>query len=556
MIDKSSAASAPREEPDGDGKDMGGRTRSSGHTSRPGEESAREAEGAYVPGRVNSALVGVTGADRRDLRDSPSDVARLAIYGMTVVVTAVLATFTMPTAILLAIGTVSLGAVALAIPIGLIWGTFVFNVDRWVVSALDHKSMNADLSVTKSQRAAAAVRLLALFLVRLAIAGLIGLSISEPILLLIFRHEVTAQIQATHNQEIHAIHDRVQRDWAAPQDKKSTNKYTQALAVYLTSYNDAVQEETTAQSAAKQAADDWQVAQTALTCEEYPTTAIGCGDLPRSNQEGCVGQVCQTRQTAVNMMEDLSKRANQRLLDARATVDRARRAVLLKEGLDTPTPKDHFTDKTIPELASADEAAQIMGLPNSNGFSVQEDALARLASRDTSTEITVWVVRALFLCIDLAPLLLRYASPSTSYEHLARLRAVRRVAKAEAAFRAGVRVDAAITQAEADAESERVNRRLLTQLAAEERRAAASEDVDALAWSLKGQLDQERARRESDIAMRRIIADHARRVIELGQVHGIPDAGFIDSAVRVPLQADEPSAATADISGSSYLRWV
>ena len=127
-----------------------------------------------------SALLRVAGVDPQYVRTVP-DRVRYTSMGAIVLLTATAATASL---------TVALSLVFTArdwpfyLPVGLLWGAIVLNFDRWIVSSLDYGPLAADDPVP-SQRQQARSKAVH-FTVRFIMAALVGLVISEPIVLAIF----------------------------------------------------------------------------------------------------------------------------------------------------------------------------------------------------------------------------------------------------------------------------------------------------------------------------------------------------------------------------------
>ena len=143
-----------------------------------------------------SGLLRVAGVDPQYVRTVP-DRVRYTSMGAIVLLTATAATASL---------TVALSLVFNAwdwpfyLPVGLLWGAIVLNFDRWIVSSLDYGPLTADDPVP-SQRQLARSKAVH-FAVRFTMAALVGLVISEPIVLAIFGPEISQQLAAQHVADI------------------------------------------------------------------------------------------------------------------------------------------------------------------------------------------------------------------------------------------------------------------------------------------------------------------------------------------------------------------
>jgi hypothetical protein len=124
---------------------------------------------------MSRLLLWLGGADHTSLAHCPSERTRLSALGGAVLTTALLAT---------AAGTAATGAwlslpFGLALCCGIFWGLSIMNLDRWLLLTIRRQSTPP--------------RTIALALPRLVLALVVGLVISQPLLLGIFHNEVSAR---------------------------------------------------------------------------------------------------------------------------------------------------------------------------------------------------------------------------------------------------------------------------------------------------------------------------------------------------------------------------
>ena len=137
-------------------------------------------------------LLYVAGVDPESILTVP-DRARYSSMGAVILLTASAAAASL---------TIALSLVfphhgwAVFLPAGLLWGAVVFNFDRWIVSSIDYGPLSA--GDTGPSRRWAKVSKTVQFLVRFIMAALVGLVISEPIVLAIFGPEINQQLTAQH----------------------------------------------------------------------------------------------------------------------------------------------------------------------------------------------------------------------------------------------------------------------------------------------------------------------------------------------------------------------
>lgn len=126
------------------------------------------------PGRYLRVLVGV----RESLLEViPGERARYTATGGVVLGTAVIAVVSMTVALGIAFGGV---ASPLVLPLAILWGLFILNLDRWLLSTVT---------------VATGVRRLVRFLPRIMLAAVFGVIIAEPLLLGLFDSAVVQQVR-------------------------------------------------------------------------------------------------------------------------------------------------------------------------------------------------------------------------------------------------------------------------------------------------------------------------------------------------------------------------
>lgn len=467
-----------------------------------------------IDGRLTRFLLRVAGVDVRDLHDSPAEVARYSVYGFAVIVTSALALFTMPIALSIALG----GFRWLMVPVGVIWAAFIFNIDRWIITVIDHKSLNSEDRASVGEWMVFLARKLGLLIVRLALAGVIALSISEPLLLVVFSHEVESAIKTIHQDEIRQAHRDIDKDvkgdYQAERDRLQSN-VDAALTAQLQK-----------QTAAAERNNDLNTALGRLNCEVHPDTADCPPELSEGStgKPGCVGKPCTDLQDALTAARTVKKQADEALLRANKAVTDAQDNLLIKLGVKAK-PKGSSV-LTIDEEKARDKKIAEANLPSTEGFSVHEQALSHVAHHDATAGASIWLVRALLLMFELTPILLKTFSPPTVYEKRARLRAVRAVAAGRKAFQAHLAADAEVLGERVDVRADREIRTL-----------DAADAAHELETDLGSELEKERLRREHDIALRLIVADHARRAAQIDSV----DIGMFEQNPDEPDdEAQEP----------------
>lgn len=203
----------------------------------------------YFVNQLSRFLLSVAGANRAVLEHAPRDHVKQTALGGTLLTTAALAAVASALALWMALDVPVWGAVAG----GLVWGVAILNLDRWlVVSTPRQRTRMGTLSMA---------------LPRVLLALVIGLVISTPLTLQIFKAEIDAELVRLHQAELESFERTLLADerftdlpdWKAqvvdlesalvagvPADIVSANPEVAALSAQLalveTAYNAAEQE--------------------------------------------------------------------------------------------------------------------------------------------------------------------------------------------------------------------------------------------------------------------------------------------------------------------------
>ena len=286
-----------------------------------------------------------------------ADRARYSVMGFSVCLTAAFSFVALTAALTLATGSFSF----LYLVASLVWALFIFNLDRWVVSTVDHE--------TGWRRH---LRVAGLTLCRLAIATLIGLSISIPIEMLIFHAEVGVEVDRLRGLEVEQAIAEIRKDPAY--DPQTTPEATQ-LANALAALSQARR--------AVEAAD--------VALDNELSGHAGSGDR---------GDGRRSRQRALDL--SAAKEALRSIQSAAADV----------QGRFDSTAEALKTAQTAATQSVRDKAAQ-----RPTGLIDRARALESLA-RDSAVNFVQWLVRGLILLIDISPVLLKLVSPKTVDEKI------------------------------------------------------------------------------------------------------------------------------------------
>ena len=331
---------------------------------------------AVLVARKN-VLLRTAGVDPEYVRTVP-DRVRYTSMGAIVLLTATAATASLTVALSL----VFPGHGWLRyLPVGMLWGAIVFNFDRWIVSSLDYGPLTAeDVALGRRRHAwSKAVH----FFVRFTMAALVGLVISEPIVLAIFGPEINQQLVAQHVSDV----------------SQQTAQINAADNRQLAVLNQPV---TAAQNALKAATSKADAAHTIYICE-----LTGNCHLPPGEVTGVPGLGPQTTQDYVAWQQAQSEqRSDQQVLNTASATERTNAAAVRRQ--------QNSKIKKATETINAD-----------NGLLARERALDTLSRQNPGfllRRVLLWLA---LMFIDLAPVLLKTFSPPTLHDVLQRGAAVR-----------------------------------------------------------------------------------------------------------------------------------
>ena len=322
-------------------------------------------------------LLHVAGADPQYIQTAP-DRARYCSMGAIVLLTAVAATASLTLALTLVF---SRHSWFWNLPVGLLWGGVVLNFDRWIVSSIDYGPLTAtDTGPGPSQqRRSKAVQ----FAVRFTMAALVGLVISEPIVLAIFGPEITQQLNVQHATDLKARTAQIQ---AAEQRQLA------GLAGAVT----AARKNLAAASGKANRAHKIYLCELTANCH-----------LPPGEVTGVPGLGPQTTQDLALWRQAL------------------RQQKVAQQAVNTVVARQRTKTATLDAAAKTQIAQAGKVIDANNGLLARERALDTL-TRDNPgfflRRLMVWLALMFF---DLAPVLLKTFSPPTLYEVLQRGAAVR-----------------------------------------------------------------------------------------------------------------------------------
>jgi hypothetical protein len=139
-------------------------------------------------------LIWLSGADRDILAQCPREHGKFVGVGGAVLTTATLAWVSSAFALVVGVRV----SPWLAVPIGLLWGLAIMNLDRWLVTATPRRETWG--------------KNLVMVLPRFMLALIIGGVISTPLVLWIFQSEINAELNVLHEQKASAFETSLDTD--------------------------------------------------------------------------------------------------------------------------------------------------------------------------------------------------------------------------------------------------------------------------------------------------------------------------------------------------------
>jgi hypothetical protein len=347
----------------------------------------------------------LAGADPRYIL-STHDRARITSMGTMVALTALASVASMTTALTIVFP--GPWAWLRHLPVGIFWGLIVLTIDRWLVSSVSYRTLEADEAPAPLLVRFAAGT--AGFLARMLMAAVIGLIISEPVVQAIFSPEINNYLSQSHQAVIAAQTTQItERAKAKPTDP--TGAVAQAVS-------DAAKADAAAATT-----------KAVYICELAPTSTC-ISKLPLGTITGIAGNGPQTQQDyqAWQNAVALQRQRHTELATARAT--QATRAA------------------TVETQRQVDIAQMTARVNADNGLLAREHALSDLTRHDFSMRMTRLAIWFGIMLVDLLPLLLKSLSPRSVYSRAEAAAAIGAVRYATANAVADADADAEIAQAD------------------------------------------------------------------------------------------------------------
>lgn len=356
----------------------------------------RSRRGGSGLGRVLRSLAGV---DEAVLDQIPSERARYASMGGVVLGTALVATVSMSVALSAVFGGFN-PIILIVVPI---WGLFVLNLDRWLMSTSSGIGTR---------------RRLAVLLPRLLLAVAFGVVIAEPLLLGVFRTAIEERVITDRGKDIVNYQSRLRTCNPVPGTPEESSpaarstdcgKYRLVVAGGSPSATQRELEDLQAQSDALKNTIRTDADKHAALEEKARQECDGI-DGPGLTGDAGVGYECERlRQQADNYAsEHQIDKNNQKLAALTAKITTLTSAV----------EDSRQTYATRLNAAITDRVAERRAGQREIGLLERFDALGDLVKQSTYVHTAEWALRIFFILVDSLPVLVKFMSGTTPYDRL------------------------------------------------------------------------------------------------------------------------------------------
>lgn len=356
------------------------------------------------PGLLNEFLWSCAGVNKSVLRQCPTDYAKYAGIGGTILFTALMAAFS---------GGYALNFVFdntyIAIGFGLFWGLLIFNLDRFIVN-----TMYSDGKHTISWGEIRSG------LPRIIMAIFLGIVISTPLELKIFYKEIDAKMQENMKDQIKAYvqEDKTELDSLRLQRNKLREAPLDAHFVGSMASTDAQVHQAVGELA------NLRTNESELSSRiNNLSSQIRNLDASHNHKDSIKANQLRTqRNSLLSQKSSIHNRINALDISARNLSNDYK---IMMEKAETQRQNDLETlDKQIGELnekvLSAETSYTDRLNDNFGGLRAQMKAFSDLREEDRSTDIAAWFIMLLFIIIETAPTFFKMMMEDGPYDDLLR----------------------------------------------------------------------------------------------------------------------------------------
>ncbi|QMU74360.1 DUF4407 domain-containing protein [Streptacidiphilus sp. P02-A3a] len=333
-------------------------------------------------------LRGLTGVDEDLLEIIWHERSRHTALGAVMLGTSAIAAFSMWNFVNEALGRPSWVALLPA----LLWGVFVLHLDRWLVAPQPLLRRRVAPVVT-----------------RILVSLLIGAVVAEPLVLRIFETSIVEQVESQRYAALHTLSSDLVRCNPAPgQVVAGCGELTLSIDANAPTQQSELAEVQQSASALRQQVNQEQNrldtinGQVLSECaKEIPIA--GTGTWTRSSECVRLRSVAQAYSGDHDIQQDSSR------------LSAMNRTISSLEGSVADSRSDFLATRT---ALINKQVAQLRSTQGSIGVLDRMSALDRLAGGNVVLFVGVWLIRLLFVVIDVLPVLVKFLSGETTYERL------------------------------------------------------------------------------------------------------------------------------------------
>ncbi|WP_326643793.1 DUF4407 domain-containing protein [Streptosporangium sp. NBC_01755] len=362
---------------------------------------------------MRTLLIALSGARPEVLKLCPTEQGKFEGIGGAVLTTSVLAVVSMTFALNSALGV----SLVLAIPASLVWGLAIMSLDRWLVS-----TMHAD-----------GPRRWRVALPRILMAVLLGLVISTPLVLQIFKSEIDAQIVQIKQQRANEFSTR-QSTGSVAREVARLRTETTALQNVITSEGDVpldpakdpkikslTAERGAQQTQTKKLYDEWQ-------CQLY-----GGKTCPRKGDGPLAQASKRAYEKAQSQVDLLTRQIEDRKSELTATDESSKKERLDQATQDLPKVQESL-DAAVRRQSDLQNAFDAENRAT-NGLLIRLQALNEASGKDFTLRSTHLLLFLLFLLIECLPVAIKLMQKPGNYEKILNLAAKQEFRDARDSYR-------------------------------------------------------------------------------------------------------------------------
>jgi hypothetical protein len=321
----------------------------------------------YLGQKIEDVFIWSSGANKDILSAVPTEKNKYFGIGGTIIFTALMASFAGGYAFFTAFK-----SVYLSVPFGIFWGMLIFNLDRYIVASFGVGDGKKTISKQEWIEAAP----------RLAMAIVLGFVISTPLELKLFEKEINAEI----NTKISAVQNRIIKSSTQDAQIISMTKERNDLDSAIYSRNTIL----------KQKLDDYNLAVKDKN-DEWNTGKFS-GKPGRGEYYDGLVEKANSDQQDYNTTNTNYSNSN--------TIDYARIKTL----------DDKIADRE--KVIHSDVENQKTVQAQNDGLLARLTALSSLTSKEWTLSFAKWLITALFIFIEIAPILFKMMTERGPYDDI------------------------------------------------------------------------------------------------------------------------------------------